>query len=168
MLAAIEHATRRVHIPGSTAHPTAAWVTQAAHNLVMNPQDTGATVGYLIHDRDAKFPALFDKVLADTGITVVPTGIRMPRMNTIMERWVHTRRSELLDHTLTWNHAHLLHTLRKFERHYNRHRPHRTLHQTAPLHPAPEPITEQARIIHLDNRRRDPLGGTPHEYEHTS
>lgn len=67
----------------------------------MNPQDTGATIRYLIHDRDATFPTLFDEILADAGITAVPTGIRMPRMNTIMERWVRTYRSELLDHTLT-------------------------------------------------------------------
>ncbi|HEV2342455.1 MAG TPA: hypothetical protein VGS97_00055 [Actinocrinis sp.] len=101
VLTVIEHATRRVHIPGSTTHPTAAWVTQAAHNLAMNPQDTGATARYLIHDHDAKFPAPFDEVRADTGITVVPTGIQMPRMNAIMERWARTCRSELLDHTLT-------------------------------------------------------------------
>jgi putative transposase len=168
VLAVIEHATRRIHILGSTAHPTAAWVTQAARNLVMDLQDTGAHVRYLIRDRDTKFPALFDEVLADAGIAVVLTGIRMPRMNAIMERWVRTCRRELLNRTLIWNHAHLMHALREFERHYNRHRPHRALHQAAPLRPAPEPITEQARIIHLDVRRRDRLGGTLHEYEHAA
>jgi hypothetical protein len=69
---------------------------------------------------------------------------------------------------LIWNHTHLLHALRAFETHYNEHRPHRTLHQAAPLRPAPEPITEQARIIHLDIRRRDRLGGILHEYEHAA
>jgi hypothetical protein len=63
-------------------------------------EDAGAAVRYLIRDREAKIPALFDEVLADAGIAVAPTGIRMPRMNAIMERWVRTCRSELLDRTL--------------------------------------------------------------------
>ena len=58
--------------------------------------------------------------------------------------------------------------LREFETHYTTHRPHRTLHQSAPLHPAPQPITEQARIVHLEIRRHDRLGGTLHEYEHAA
>lgn len=52
---------------------------------MMDLQDAGATVRYLIRDRDTKFPALFDEVLADAGIAAVLTGIRMPRMNALME-----------------------------------------------------------------------------------
>ncbi len=34
LLAVIEHATRRVRILGTVAHPNASWVTQAAQNLI--------------------------------------------------------------------------------------------------------------------------------------
>jgi putative transposase len=97
ILAAIEHASRRIRILGATAHPTASWVAQAARNLVMDVEDAGCQVKYLIRDRDGKYPALLDAILADAGITVVRTGVRMPRMNAIMERWVRTCRRELLD-----------------------------------------------------------------------
>ena len=96
------------------------------------------------------------------------TGVRMPRMNAVMERWVGTCRRELLDRMLIWNQAHLLHALREFETHYNLHRPHRSLGQSAPLHPAPDPITGSANIVDLNVRRRDRLGGILHEYEHAA
>jgi putative transposase len=69
----------------------------------MDLQDAGCRARFLIRDRDGKFPDLFDAVLADTGIQVVLTGVRMPRMNAIMKRWVQTYRRELLDRTLIWN-----------------------------------------------------------------
>ena len=97
ILAVIEHGTRRVRVLGTTAHPTAAWVTQAARNLAMDLNDAGAKAKHLIRDRDAKFPSLFDQVLDDAGIQTVLSGIRVPRMNSIMERWVQTCRHELLD-----------------------------------------------------------------------
>jgi hypothetical protein len=55
ILATIHHAGLRVRIRGTAAH---AWVTQAVRNLPMNIKDTGhlAQVGFLIRDRDAKYP----------------------------------------------------------------------------------------------------------------
>ena len=69
ILAAIHHAGRRVRILGTTAHPTHAWVTQAVRNLLMDLEDAGnlAQVRFLIHDRDAKYPALIDESSAAPG-----------------------------------------------------------------------------------------------------
>ncbi len=105
VLAVIEHSNRRIRILGITAHPATSWVTQAAKNLVMDLEDVGCRARFMIRDRDGKFPRLFDAVLKDTGIEVVLSGIQMPRMNSVMERWVQTCRHELLDRTLIWNSA---------------------------------------------------------------
>ena len=115
VLAAIEHASRRIRVLGVTAQPTGSWVIQAARNLVMDLEDAGSRARFLIRDRDGKFPALFDAVLKDAGIAVVLSGIQMPRINAVMERWVLTCRRELLDRALIWNQRHLLHALREFE-----------------------------------------------------
>jgi putative transposase len=143
----IEHASRRVRVLGATAHPTAVWTTQLARNLVMDLQDTGATVKYLIRDRDSRYTAVFDAVLQDEGIAIVQTGVRVPRMNALMDRWVRSCRAELLDRTLIVNRPHLLHALREYETFYNEHRSHRALHAAAPLRPLPEPITAPTRRL---------------------
>ena len=168
VLAVIEHASRRIRILGATAHPTASWVTQAARNLVMDLEDAGCRARYLIRDRDGKFPGLFDAILADAGIETVLSGVRMPRMNSIMERWVQTCRRELLDRTLIWNQPHLLHALREFEQFYNGHRPHQGIANARPLQPLPAPLAAPDQIASLHIRRRDRLGGVLHEYRHAA
>jgi transposase InsO family protein len=90
-------------------------------------------VKYLIRDRDGKYPALFDAVLADAGIEVVLSGVQMPRMNAVMQRWVRTCRRELLDRTLICNQRHLRHALREYEVFYNTHRPHQGIANARPL-----------------------------------
>ncbi|MFC6086547.1 integrase core domain-containing protein [Sphaerisporangium aureirubrum] len=137
ILAVVEHATRRVRVLGTTAHPTAAWVAQAIKNLVMDLQDADARARFLIRDRDGRFPTLMDEILADAGVQTVLTGVRIPRMNAIMERWVQSCRHELLDRCLLWNQRHLHHALREYEDYYNRHRAHQALAQAAPLRASP-------------------------------
>jgi len=168
ILTVIEHASRRIRVLGVTAHPTAAWVGQAARNLVMDLEDARCKAKYLIRDRDGKYPGMFDAILADAGIKVVLSGIQVPRMNAIMERWVRTCRRELLDRTLIWNQGHLLHALREYERFYNLHRPHQGIANLRPLKPLPEPITDPGQLARLNIHRRDRLGGVLHEYEHAA
>jgi transposase len=76
VLAAIEHATRRVRILGATLHPNKEWVVQQARNLLMDLDDAGVRVRFMVHDRDATFCEAFDAVFAAAGIAVIRTGIR--------------------------------------------------------------------------------------------
>jgi putative transposase len=161
VLAVIEHASRRIRILGATPHPTTSWVAQAAKNLVMDLEDAGSRARFLIRDRDGKFPGLFDAVLKDAGIETVLSGVQMPRMNAVMERWVQTCRRELLDRTLIWNQRYLLHALREFEQFYNSHRPHQGIADARPLHALPCLANPRARRCHPPSR---PQAGPPRRH----
>src|SRR3979490_2322807 len=131
----------------------------------MDLEAASSRARFMSRDHDPKFAKTFAAVLAGAGLKVIPPAIRVPRMNSIMERWIQTCRYELLDRTLIWNQKHLMHALREFETFYNGHRPHRTLDQAAPLRPLSEPISLTEQTMHLEVRRRDRLGGTLHEYQ---
>jgi hypothetical protein len=64
---------------GFTAHPTGAWVSQAARNLLTDLDGHADRFGVLVRDRDAKFSAAFDAVFAAAGIRVVKIPPRAPK-----------------------------------------------------------------------------------------
>src|SRR5258708_36370382 len=120
---------------------------------------TGATL--LWSGGEAGLAATFDSVFQAAGIRVIRSAVQAPRMNSVMERWIGSCRRELLDRTLVLNQRHLMIVLREYEDFYNRHRPHRTLNQAAPLRPLPDGVID---LDQFRGQRRDCAGGVGHEY----
>ena len=159
----IELGSRRVHLAGCTANPSGAWVTQQARQLTWTLTERSTQIRFLIRDGDSKFTRDFDAVFRSEGIEIVRTPVRAPKANAIAERFVRTVRSECLDWLLILNRRHLERVLRVFVRHYNGHRPHRSLNLTPP-----DPKLPPLRLVtgsRTDQiERRDRLGGLIHEY----
>jgi putative transposase len=161
VLFVIELATRRVHLAGVTAHPTGAWVTQRARNLLLDADDWIGQITFLIRDRDSKFTAGFDGVFTSIGVRIVQTPPRTPVANCYAERWVGTVRRECTDRMLIFSERHLWTVLTAYVSHYNRHRPHRSLRQRPP-DPRPNPTVID--LAHARVARRKILGGLINEY----
>jgi putative transposase len=90
-LIAVEHGSRRTFLVGVSAHPSGAWTTQAARNLLMDLGDRATTLKFLLRDRDSP---------------VHTSPPQAPRANAICERMIGTLRRELLDRILILNERH--------------------------------------------------------------
>jgi putative transposase len=161
VLVFIEHGTRRLHLAGVTARPTAAWAAQQARNLAMDLDDRLGTMRFLIHDRDPVFTTTFGEVFMAEGLRIIPGLPRTPRMNAICERVIGTLRRELLDRTLILGDRHLDLVLREYLIHYNRHRPHQSRQQRPPeIETQPSWDVADLRSV----RRRAVVTGLINEY----
>ncbi len=88
VLIAVEQGSRRAHLLGVIAHPTGAWTTQAARNLLMDLADHVSTVKFVLRDRDSRFSRAFDAVFAADGIRILTSPPGAPRANAICERMI--------------------------------------------------------------------------------
>jgi putative transposase len=160
---ALEVHNRYVHILGTTSHPTGAWTTQQARNLLMDLDDRGDAFRFLVRDRAGQFTTAFDAVMASARINNVKIPPRCPRANCFAERFVLTARTELTDRILIFGEQHLRSLLVRYGTHYNGRRPHRALRLLPPHpdHPTPD-------LAHRRIERRPVLGGLLNEYERAS
>lgn len=152
----IEIGSRRVHLAGITTNPTGAWTTEAARNFFMRLEKP---FRFVVHDGGGHYTRSFDTVFTGAGIEAITTPPRAPMANAYAERWVRTLRHELLDRTLIWNERQLRALLDDFIRHYNAHRPHRSLNQRAPNDEGAAEIAPVAPI-----RRHTTCHGLINEY----
>jgi putative transposase len=161
VLVFIEHGTRRLHLAGVTARPTAAWAVQQARNLAMDLDDRLGTMRFLIHDRDPVFTTAFGEVFKSGGLRIITTLPRTPRMNATCERVIGTLRREVLDRTLILGDRHLDLVLREYATHYNGHRPHQSRQQRPPdIETQPSWDVADLRSV----RRRPVVTGLINEY----
>jgi putative transposase len=127
-------------------------------NLLLDLGERAGRFKFLLRDRDSKFTAAFDGVLAGNGTRVIKTPVRSPRANAFAERFVGTLRRECLDHMLILGEGNLRRVLAEFARHYNGHRPHQSLQQ--------EPSRRSGRAVDITARieRKQVLSGLISEY----
>ncbi|MDQ4097425.1 MAG: integrase core domain-containing protein, partial [Actinomycetota bacterium] len=145
VLFVIEIERRVVHLLGVTATPDGPWVAQVARNLAWDLEVAGRRFRFLIRDRDTKFTASFDSVLAAVGIETVQTPIASPRANAFAERFVRTVREDCLDRLLVVSRRYLEAVLAEYVRHYNQARS-RGLGLEPPL-PRSAPSATRGRVI---------------------
>jgi putative transposase len=123
VLVFIEHGSRRMHLGGVTANPTAEWTVQQARNLALSLGERLEGVKFVIRDRGSNFTRSFDAVFQANGTRILRTAVQAPRMNATCERLVGTVRRELLDRVLILGEAHLRAVLAEYQAHYNGARP---------------------------------------------
>jgi transposase InsO family protein len=131
-----------------------------SHFETLTLADEERPVRFLVRDRDSKFTRSFAEVFRSEGVRVIRTPVRTPRAKAHAERWVGSLRRECLDRILIVGLRQLEPVVRAYIRHYNEHRPHRSLEQRPSLAKAPPAERPPPDSI----GRRDRLGGLLHEY----
>jgi transposase InsO family protein len=154
---AIDLASRRVVLAGSTPWPNEMFMRQAVRSLTI---DEGflATHRVLICDRDGKWSREVRECLSDAGINVVQTPTRPPNANAYAERFVRSVKAECLDRIIPIGERHLRRALAEYVAHYHIERNHRGLDNAL--------ITGRPTTnVHGRVRRRPRLGGLLSYYE---
>jgi transposase InsO family protein len=120
--------SRRVVHVATTCSPTQRWTAQQLRNATMN----GEAPKFFIRDRDDKFGAVFDRVARGSGMRVIQTAVHAPNMNAVMERFLRSVRTEVLDQVLVFDERRLERVLREYVKFFNGARPHQGLGQRIP------------------------------------
>ena len=136
-----------------TRHPTEAWMTQMARNAVDDTSGGLRQCRYVLHDRDAKFCAAFDDVLASDGIRCLRLPPRSPNLNAFAERWVRSVKQECLSKLILFGESSLQRALREFIVHFHSERNHQGKGNVL-LFPAPAAERRRRTV-----RYRERLGG---------
>ncbi len=123
----VRHATRVVHIAGITPNPNSAFMARVARNLTAIDPDFLRGIRYLIHDRDSCFTAQFKSILKEACVKPVPICYQAPNMNSLVERWILSVKTECINRMIFFGTASLQRALQQFCDYYHLDRPHQGL-----------------------------------------
>jgi len=96
------HDRRRILHINLTRHSTSAWISQQLHEAF--PFNTAPH--YLIDDRASIFRADVAETAELRGMRSIRTAIERPWQNRVADRFVGSRRRDLLDHVIVLNEWH--------------------------------------------------------------
>ena len=119
------HTHRIVHA-AVTRSPIDEWVAQQLREAT----PWGERPKYLIRDRDGKYGKRFAAVAS--GIEILKTPVRAPRVNSYCERLIDSLRWECLDHMHILNRRQLYRIVQEYIDYYNYSRPHQGIGQQIP------------------------------------
>jgi transposase InsO family protein len=153
----VRHVNREILHVAVRPCPTAEWTAQ---QIVECCAWDRWPPRFLIHDRDSRYSATFERRVRHLGIEQVRTPFRAPRANAISERWVKSVRAECLDHLFIFNEAGLRRVMPSYVSYFNHWRPHRSLRQRAPCDSTVLPSRAPNGKISAANV----LGGLHHVY----
>jgi putative transposase len=129
-------ATRRVYFAGCTPNPDGARMKIVAKDLTAYD---GFLKGktYLLMDRDDKFTTEFQKILADEGVESVLLPPKSPNLNSQIERFMLSIKSECLDRMIFFGEQSLRNAVNQWLLHYHAERNHQGLDNQL-IEPSPE------------------------------
>jgi putative transposase len=127
LLFVIELKTRRVHFASCTPNPNEAWMTQVARNLTDSIDGFLLGKRYVLMDRDGKFSPKFRGTLDDDGAKPLRLPPRSPNLNSYMERFMRSLKSESLERMIFFGEKPLRRTVTAFLEHYHSERNHQGL-----------------------------------------
>jgi transposase InsO family protein len=151
----IDLASRRVHVLGSTPHPSDLFLDHMVR--LATSADDGLPVGHrvLIGDRDRNWSRAVRRQFDHAGIRVVMMPERAPTANADAERFVRSIKEECLDRVMPLGERHVRRAVTEFVAHDHRERNHQGL---ANRLIAGTPAAGRVR-------RRSRLGGLLNDYE---
>jgi len=153
LLFVMELATRRVHMAACTPTLGDDFMKQVARNLTDSFDGFLKDKKYLLIDRDSNFSYAFRKVLKDSGVESVRLPARSPDLNSHIERFHLSIKSECLSRMIFFGEKMLRRAVSSYLAHYHEERNHQGL-GNAILEPGEEVGQAGGRI-----ECRERLGG---------
>ena len=155
VLSCMRVASRQVCLVGLTTSPDQRWMEQMARNLSL--AEVGFLNGcrYLLHERDAKFCAAFDRILEAVGIRALKLPPRSPNLNPHLERWNRSVQEECLSKLILFGERSLRHALCDYVAHFHSERNHQGKGNVILFPVAADRVGEATGEI----RTRERLGG---------